>query len=189
MYRLGQCREAREGGGEGQLSQRSPCDENISDQFPLLLRLPLERIEDRMAKILSGDHQLGQTHWSNTCKDGQNMWVQKRLLGGGPIPDESPDDTVEAEVDYKAGIGKTNQRGLRVMDSGRFLINLMPLVCHQVIKYFLPSPLTLLGMWCLIPSACREMSQRSCRMEFHCPHSCTQRTFRQNVAILRKGNL
>ena len=76
MYRLGQCRGAREGGGGGQLSQRSPCDENISDQFPLLLRLPLERIEDRTARVLSEDHQLGKTHWSNTCKAGQYVGVQ-----------------------------------------------------------------------------------------------------------------
>ena len=138
MYRLGQCREAMEGGGGGQLSQRSPCNKNISDQFPLLLRLPLERIEDRTTRVLSEDHQLGKTYWSNTCKAGQYVGVQKRLLGGSSFPDEHPDDAVEGEVDSKAGIWKTNQRGLRVMHSRRLLIHLIPLAYHQLIIQMSP---------------------------------------------------
>ena len=46
------------------------------------------------------------------------MWVQIRLLGPSLLPDESPDNAVETEIDYKAGIWKTKQRGLRVMNSG-----------------------------------------------------------------------
>ena len=79
------------------------------------------------------------------------MWVQIRLLGPSLLPDESPDNAVEAEIDYEAGIWKTKQGGLCVMNPGRLLINLIdmdvdPLVCHQVNMYCLPSPLSPLGM-------------------------------------------
>ena len=124
MYRLGQCIERMEESNGGQLSQTSPCDKIIPDQLSLVF-LPLKRIENRTTRILNGDHQLGETHWSNTCKDSQNVRVQMRLLAGSRLPDENPDDEVEGEVDHKADIWKTNQSGLLVMDSGRLLINLI----------------------------------------------------------------
>ena len=53
------------------------------------------------------------------------MWVQIRLLGPSLLPDKSPDNAVEAEIDYEAGIWKTKQGGLSVMNPGRLLINLI----------------------------------------------------------------
>ena len=107
MYRPVQRREATEGADEEQPFQQSPCDEiRILLSSDSNSRLPLERIEDRTARILNPDHQLGKTHWSNTCKAGQQMGVQMQMLLGAArlYPDESPDDAVEAEVDDKAGI-------------------------------------------------------------------------------------
>ena len=47
------------------------------------------------------------------------MGVQIRLLGTACLlPDESPDNAVEAEVDDKAGVWEAKQRGLPVMNSG-----------------------------------------------------------------------
>ena len=103
-YRLVQCTEATEGADEGQLSEQSPCDDKRYSCDQILVRLPLERIEDRTARILNPDHQLGKTHWSNTCKAGQQMGVHMQMLLGAAClsPDESPDNAVEAEVDDKA---------------------------------------------------------------------------------------
>ena len=74
------------------------------------------------------------------------MWVQIRLLGPSLLPDKSPDNAVEAEIDYEAGIWKTKQGGLSVMNPGRLLINLIDKDVDQVNMYCLPSPLSPLGM-------------------------------------------
>ena len=137
MYRPVQRREATEGADEEQPFQQSPCDKiRILLSSDSNSRLPLERIEDRTARILNPDHQLGKTHWSNTCKAGQQMGVQIRLLSAACLsPDESPDNAVEAEVDDKAGVWEAKQRGLPVMNSGWLLVNLMmfsSLVLRQV---------------------------------------------------------
>ena len=46
---------------------------------------------------------------------GVQIWL---LAAACLLPDENPDNAVEAEVDHKADVWKAKQRGLRVMNSG-----------------------------------------------------------------------
>ena len=89
--------------------------------------LPLERVKDRSMRVQGPDHQLSQNHRASAGKKSQQMWIEKVMrwrIASGALPDEQPDEAVEGEVDDETDVRQTQQRSLRVVDSGRFLINL-----------------------------------------------------------------